>query len=321
MTDQIIRAWPGWRLERCIGKGSFGQVYEISRDIFGSVERSALKVIPLPADNREIDKLRSQGYSLESIAQHFARCREDIAREYSLMAEVKGHPNIVYCDDFRDIPRPDGIGWDIHIKMELLQSLFHVMPGYYSEALVIQLGKSMASALALCEKKGILHRDIKPENVFYSPSGEFKLGDFGVAKLIRRSGFGTTIGTFDYMAPEVYSNRPYGPSADLYSLGVLLYWAMNGRRIPFLPEGVDIPTAAQKEQAWKRRMDGEAIPLPACGSPELVQIVMTACAYHPGDRYPSAAHLLQALQRLKAPAFVPSPESHFHPAPSSLENL
>ena len=315
MVQQIQQAWPGWRVSRCIGKGSFGQVYEVSRDIFGRVERSALKVIPLPADNREVEKLRSQGYSWESIAQYFSRCREDIAREYSLMAEVKGHPNIVYCDDFRDVPRPDGIGWDLYIKMELLQSLFAVMPDYYSEALVLQLGKSICSALALCEKKGILHRDIKPENIFFSPSGEFKLGDFGVAKLAGLVGLGTTIGTFDYMAPEVYHNRPYGPSADLYSLGVLLYWAMNGRRIPFLNGDAAIPTPAQKEQAWKLRMEAHPLPLPANGSPELVEIVMTACAHDPADRYPSAAHMLQALQRLKAPAFVPAPESHFHPAP------
>lgn len=320
MTAQIQNAWPGWRVVRLIGTGSFGQVYEISRDIFGTPERSALKRIPLPADSREVEKLRSQGYSWDNIAQYFSRCREDIAREYSLMAEVKGHPNIVYCDDFRDVPRPDGIGWDIYIKMELLQSLFQVMPNYYSEALVVQLGKSIASALALCEKKGILHRDIKPENIFFSPSGEFKLGDFGVAKLSQRAGFGTTIGTFDYMAPEVYTNRPYGPTADLYSLGLLLYWAMNDRRIPFLPEG-GIPTTEDKELAWKRRMDGEAIPLPRYGSPELVQIVMTACAHDPVDRYPSAAHMLQALQRLRSTPFVPSPESHFHPAPSSLEDL
>jgi len=320
VTDQIHHAWPGWRVMRHIGTGSFGQVYEISRDIFGSLERSALKVIPLPADKSEVEKLRSQGYGWEDIAQYFRRCREDIAREYSLMAEVKGHPNIVYCDDFRDVPRPDGIGWDIYIKMELLQSLFHVMPNYYSEALVVQLGKSIASALALCEKKGILHRDIKPENIFYAPSGEFKLGDFGVAKLSQRIGFGTTIGTFDYMAPEVYGNRPYGPSADLYSLGLLMYWAMNDRRIPFLPED-GIPTTEQKELAWKQRMEGTPLPLPRHGSPELVSIVMNACAHDPRDRYPSAAHLLQALQRLKASPFMPAPESHFRPAPSSLEYL
>lgn len=315
MTGQIMRAWPGWRVERMIGKGSFGQVYEISRDIVDSVERSALKVIGLPSNPQEMEKYYRQGYTPQQLADYYSRCREEILREYSLMAGIKGHPNIVYCDDFRQIQRPDRIGWDIHIKMELLTGLFQVMSLRYSEPLVVQMGKSIASALALCEKKGILHRDIKPENIFYANTGEFKLGDFGVAKVMQHTDHGTTIGTFDYMAPEIYYNRPYGPSADLYSLGLVLYWAMNGRRIPFLPENVAIPTGAQREAAWKRRMEGEPTPLPAFGSPELQEIVMTAISHDPSHRYTSAAHMLQALQRLKVSPFVPDAEAHFHPAP------
>ena len=314
MTNQIQAAWPGWQVARTIGKGSFGQVFEIQRDIFGTVERSALKVIGLPHNPDEIQKLRDQGHSREQIAQYYSSCREAIIREYSLMAEIKGHPNIVYCDDFRQVRRDDGIGWDIHIKMELLTSLFQVMPPYYSEALVVQLGKSVAAALALCEKRGILHRDIKPENIFYSNTGEFKLGDFGVAKLAQHTGRGTVTGTYDYMAPEVYHSQPYGPTADLYSLGVLLYWAMNDRRIPFLHDVAGIPTTQQREKAWTKRLDGQAVPLPLNGSPELQAIVMTAMAHNPAQRYTSAAHMLQDLQRLKVSPFVPAAENHFHRA-------
>ena len=314
MIAQIQAAWPGWQVARTIGKGSFGQVYEIQRDIFGTVERSALKVIGLPHNLEDIQKLRDQGHNQEQIAQYYSSCREAIIREYTLMAEIKGHPNIVYCDDFRQVPRKDGIGWDIHIKMELLTPLFQVMPLYYSEPMVLQLAKSVASALTLCEKRGILHRDIKPENIFYSNTGEFKLGDFGVAKLAQHTGRGTVIGTFDYMAPEVYRSQPYGPLADIYSLGVLLYWAMNDRRIPFLHDVGGIPTVEQREKAWTMRIDGHPIPLPANGSPELAQIVMTAMAHDPAHRYPSAAHMLQDLQRLKASPFVPAAENHFRRA-------
>ena len=315
MVHQITLAWPGWRVERLIGKGSFGQVYELNRDILGSVERSALKVVSLPASPDEIQKLYRQGHSPQQVADYYSRCREGIIREYSLMAEIKGHPNIVYCDDFRQIRHADGIGWDIHIKMELLTGLFQVMPLYYSEPLVVQLGKSILSALALCEKRGILHRDIKPENIFYANTGEFKLGDFGVATVIQQSGRLTTIGTYDYMAPEVYHNLPYGPSADLYSLGLVMYWAMNGRRGPFLPEDAAIPTAEQREAAWKRRMEGQPIPLPAYGSPELQQIVMAAISHDPKLRFTSAAHMRKELERLKVAPFLPAPESHFRPAP------
>ena len=314
MISQIQNAWPGWQVERIIGKGSFGQVYEISRNLYGSVERSALKVIGLPPSNEDIRALLQKGRTPEQLAAYYSSCREEILREYSLMAEVKGHSNIVYCDDFRQVLRPDRIGWDIHIKMELLTSLFHVMPHFYDEALVIQLGRNIAAALALCERKGIIHRDIKPENVFYSPTGDFRLGDFGVAKLLQQVERGDAIGTYDYMAPEVYNGQFYGSSADLYSLGILLYWAMNDRHIPFLPESAEPITAAQKEAAWKLRMTGQPIPPPKHGSPQLVEIVMTAIQYDPTRRYPSAAHMQQALARLKASVFVPNAGSHFHPA-------
>lgn len=316
-------SWPGWTVEKCIGKGSFGQVYEISRDIFGSTERSALKVITIPTNPQEIQNLRAQGFDDPSIAQHFRRCLEEISREYALMAEVKGHPNIVYCDDFRDIPRPDGLGWDIYIKMELLTPLFSVIPSHYSESLTVQLGLDICNALILCQKKGILHRDIKPENIFYSQAGSFKLGDFGIAKIGSRTSPGTAIGTYDYMAPEVYSNQPYGFSADLYSLGVLLYWCMNDRRIPFLPAASGIPSNEQKERAWKMRMSGTPLPPPMHGSPQLLQVVMKACAFNPADRYQSAVQMRQALQTISvAPLGLgeepspPPPEAGFFRSPN-----
>lgn len=300
--------WPGWQVDRLLGTGSFGAVFQISRDVFGATERSALKVIPIPADRGEIDRLRVQGYDNDSIARHFRDCVESIAGEYAMMMRMKGHPNIVYCDDFRDVPRGNEIGWDVYIKMELLTPMLQILPPYYSESMTVHLGKCMCSALALCQRMNILHRDIKPENVFCSPGGDFKLGDFGIAKIADRVNCGTRVGTFDYMAPEVYTNRPYGFAADQYSLGILLYWTMNNWRIPFLG-GLDrIPTDAERELAVDRRVGGEALPPPKHGSPALVGIVMRACAYDPAMRYPSVEAMLQDLQRIEtAPYHMEEP--------------
>ena len=300
MAEKVNVSWPGWNVDRFIGRGSFGSVYEISRDIFGSVERSALKVISIPRSEDELEELRSEGYDKTSLTSHFRSYLEEIAREYSLMVRMKGHPNIVYCDDFRDIPHADGIGWDIYIKMELLTPLVRIMPAHYSESLTVQLGRGICNALVMCEKRNILHRDIKPENVFLSRTGDFKLGDFGVAKVAQKVAFGTKIGTYDYMAPEVYTNKPYSFPCDQYSLGMMLYWTMNDRRIPFLPQNGQIPTASEKEAARKRRMDGEPLPPPLHGSPALKSLVLKACAYDPADRFAGAEEMLAALQRIEA---------------------
>ena len=114
--DQI--QWPGWNVVRLIGRGSFGAVYEIQRDVFGETEKAALKVITIPENGADIDDLHVEGYDDESITSRFQGYLEDIVNEYSTMAKMKGHPNVVYCDDVKYVQHDDGIGWDIYIKMK-----------------------------------------------------------------------------------------------------------------------------------------------------------------------------------------------------------
>lgn len=292
--DQI--QWPGWNVVRLIGRGSFGAVYEIQRDVFGETEKAALKVITIPENGAEIDDLRVEGYDDESITSRFQSYLEDIVKEYSTMVKMKGHPNVVYCDDVKYVQHDDGIGWDIYIKMELLTPIMKCLDQVENEQSVVDLGIAMCNALVLCKERSIVHRDIKPQNIFISQDGTFKLGDFGIAKTAERTTSGTKVGTYKYMAPEVYNNRPYGPAADQYSLGLVMYWLMNDRRTPFSPKKA---TAPEEDLARKRRFDGEQIPPPAHGSKQLQAIVLRACAYDPKDRFASAAEMLEALKALK----------------------
>lgn len=297
--DQI--QWPGWRVVRLIGRGSFGAVYEIERDVFGDIERAALKVITIPENAADIEDLRVEGYDDESITTRFQGYLEDIVKEYSTMAKLKGHPNVVYCDDVKYIQHDDGIGWDIYIKMELLTPLVKTLGKTVSEDEVINIGIDMCKALALCKEQNIVHRDIKPQNIFVSKDGVYKLGDFGIAKTAERTTSGTKTGTYKYMAPEVYKSQPYGAAVDQYSLGMVLYWLLNERRTPFLPlpSAAKATTVTMEDAARKRRFDGEQIPPPAHGSKQLQAIVLKACAYDPKQRYSSAEEMLNALRALK----------------------
>ena len=292
--DQI--QWPGWNVVRLIGRGSFGAVYEIQRDVFGETEKAALKVITIPENGADIDDLRVEGYDDESITSRFQSYLEDIVKEYSTMVKMKGHPNVVYCDDVKYIQHDDGIGWDIYIKMELLTPIMKCLDQLENEQSVINLGIAMCNALVLCKERTIVHRDIKPQNIFVSQDGTFKLGDFGIAKTAERTTSGTKVGTYKYMAPEVYNNKPYGPAADQYSLGLVMYWLLNDRRTPFSPKKA---TATEEDLARKRRFDGEQIPPPAHGSKQLQAIVLKACAYDPKQRFTSAAEMLEELKALK----------------------
>ena len=232
---------------------------------------------------------------------------EDIIREYSLMVDMKGHSNVVYCDDFRYVQHEDGIGWDIYIKMEMLTPLTKALGKEIDERQVMDLGIDICSALVMCRERNIVHRDIKPQNIFVSKDGTYKLGDFGIAKTAERTTSGTKIGTYKYMAPEVYNNQPYGAGADIYSLGLLMYWMLNERRTPFLPLPPQVPSSSMEDEARNRRFLGEEIPAPAHGSEELKQIVLKACAYDPKERYASAADMRDALLRLRDGAAVVIP--------------
>ena len=290
--------WPGWDIVRLIGKGSFGNVYEIQRDVFGTIEKAALKVITIPQNDSDVEDLMNDGYDAESITQHYQSYLMDIVREYSLMAELKGNSNIVDCDDLQYIAHEDGFGWDIYIKMELLTPLNRALGKDITVSQAVQLGIDICNALILCKKHNIVHRDIKPQNIFVSRYGHYKLGDFGIAKVADRTTSGTKTGTFKYMAPEVYNNQPYGSASDIYSLGIVLYWMLNERRTPFLPLPPSVPTASIEEDARRRRFQGEEIPKPLHGSEELKRIVCKACAFDPAERYHSAEDMLHDLKLL-----------------------
>ena len=233
---------------------------------------------------------------------------EEISNEYRLLGNLRGHPNIVNCEDQMIIPHENDLGWDIYIRMELLKSL----PDYVREngmtvENVIKLGSDMCSALEQCRENNIIHRDIKPQNIFVSRYGVFKLGDFGVAKATTIRTSADKVGTYSYMAPEVYKGKGYDDRVDIYSLGMVLYWLLNERRGPFLPMPPQTPTAEQISDAQIRRFRGESLPQPKNGSAPLKKVVMTACSYKIADRYAGPAEFKRALALAASGKTEPEP--------------
>lgn len=308
--------WPDWNVVRKIGEGSYGGVYEIQRTLpDGYVEKAALKKLVVPRDPGEIEELKYQSYSDESITAHYKSRLEDLVKEYRMMQSLNSCPNIVNCYDLKYIQHQDGIGWDIYIRMELLQPLKKVLDKSYQEKKVVDMGIGLCTALMACHEKKVIHRDIKPENILVSSEGIYKLGDFGVAKVSEKTGTGTMIGTTGYMAPEVAKHSHYGFAADIYSLGLVMYWMMNDRTLPFLPRDGKIPSPAERQNAVNRRCGGETLPEPANGSSALKKIVLKACEFDPEKRYHSAAEFREDLQRLAGGKPVPTPVQPPDPEP------
>ena len=289
-----------WNIVSCLGEGSYGKVFEIERSEFGQTYRAALKVITVPQSSAEVRSVISEGMSVSQAEAYFHGIVEELMHEFSIMFKLKGTANIVSCEDLRVLEHPDGIGWDILIRMELLHPL---LPYVYEHPMarrdIIRLGIDICKALELCQRYNVIHRDIKPENIFISDNGDYKLGDFGIARTIERTTSGLSKkGTYSYMAPEVYAGREYGFSVDTYSLGLVLYRMLNKNRGPFLPQPPEAITFSSREQALARRMSGEPLPRPFYGEGRLGEIVLKACAFDPKDRYSSPQQLRQELEAI-----------------------
>lgn len=288
-----------WKLVRFLGSGSFGYVFEAERRDFGTVYRSAIKIITIPHDEQEVRNIRAEGMDEASITSYFRGMVEDQVREFQMMSKLKGTANIVCYEDHAVLKHKGGFGWDILIRMELLTPLMDWLEGRSLTSVQIAgMGIGICHALELCQKIHVIHRDIKPENIFVSEFGDLKLGDFGIARIAEKTSSNLSHkGTYNYMAPEVYLKQRYGPSVDLYSLGIVLYWMLNDWRLPFLPVYPAPITYNDREMAFARRMRGEIFPAPRRGDRNLTQIVQKACSFNPTDRYSSATEMCLELKK------------------------
>jgi hypothetical protein len=165
---------------------------------------------------------------------------------------------------------------------------------------VIQFGIDICSALEQCSKLSIIHRDIKPDNILVAPNGDYKLCDFGIARYMDQTvGSLSLKGTYTYMAPEIYHGQKYGSQADIYSLGIVLYRLMNRNRDPFINPEKQMVYYKDREEALRRRMEGEELPKPFDASEAFTEIIRKACAFAPEQRYGSAAELKRDLELFK----------------------
>ncbi len=301
-----------WKIVRELGSGSFGKVFEIQWEDFGYTYKAALKAITIPQSQSELDSIIAEGMDSQSATSYYRGFVQELVEEFRLMSKLKGESNIVSYEAHKVIQHDDGIGWDILIRMELLTPLpKYVQSHRFEREDIARLGIDICKALELCRKHNIIHRDIKPDNIFVSDNGQFKLGDFGIAKTVEKTMSGLSKkGTYNYMAPEVYKGEEYGPSVDIYSLGILLYRYLNNGRAPFLPPPPTPFGFNDVNAALARRMKGEPLPAPANADEHFAAVVLKACAFDPKERYASATEMrkdLEAVFEELAPAHISTP--------------
>ena len=313
-----------WRIKRFIGAGSYGRVFEIERrDEFDTVYTGALKAVTIPSSQGELDEILADGMDMNGASTYFRDYVKELNREIALMSKLKGHSNIVSYEDHKMFPHEDGVGWDILIRMELLTPITSYLKQNhtFTRREVIQLGMDLCKALEICQRYNIIHRDIKPANIFISETEDFKLGDFGVARIASAStGASTRAGTVNYMAPEVFKGEKYTSNVDIYSLGLVMYQLLNNNRMPLYPPCPQPITPSSRERAQAQRLSGAALPPPANAEGRLAEIVLKACAPDPAQRYDSPTVMRQALEAIRyteGEAKMIYPEGDTVPVPST----
>ena len=294
---KLPRQWEDWEITEEIGSGAYGKVYKVKRRI-GQVEScSAVKVVPIPSDFSEAEYIARDLPDMEALQDYYAKLVDDYVREIRAMVSLEGLTNIVSIEDYVIEPQEEGIGANIFIRMEYLQSF----PEYASskkmtEIDVARLGIDMCRALSYCEEIQLVHRDIKPDNIFVSKHGDFKLGDFGIAgRIDNLTKTASLRGTCTYMAPEVFTEQIYNAKTDLYSLGLVLYRLVNNNKDAFINPMKQLVYSRDREEALKRRLKGEPLPKPFNYSNEMFAVLQKACAYRPEDRFHSAMEMKKAL--------------------------
>ena len=310
-----VSVWPEWKIVEKIGEGSFGKVYKACRTEQGTTFYSAIKVITIPSNQGELSSVRSESPNEQSVKEYFQGLVDECIQEVSTMEYFRGNSYVVSVEDYKVVEYLDDIGWDIFIRMEYLTSFMeYCAEKPLKEEDVIRLGIDLCKALEYCQCQNIIHRDIKPENIFVSRFGEFKLGDFGIARELDRSMSGLSKkGTFSYMAPEMYKGEEYDARVDIYSLGIVLYKLCNHNRLPFISLQKQLITYHDKENALNRRMSGEELPMPVQADEVLSEVILKACAYDRDERYRTAEEFREALERVNAGEDIsPKHSQHKH---------
>jgi serine/threonine protein kinase len=230
MTNLIGKSLGRYHILEQLGEGGMAIVYKaydtrLERDV-------AVKVI------------RTEKLTLETMGRTLKR----FEREAKALAKLT-HPNIVPITDYGEHEDKPYLVMP-HLPGGTLKQLLKGKPMPWEDA--VRLLIPIARALHYAHQQGIIHRDVKPSNILITQSGEPMLTDFGIAKILLAdeetadlTGTGMGVGTPEYMSPEQFQGKGVDARTDIYSLGVVLYEMVTGRK----PYQADTPAAVLIKQA------------------------------------------------------------------------
>lgn len=290
----------GYKVTEKLGEGAFGTVYKVVKTNVSGRYVRALKHITIPTEKQYSSILNSMGGDVSKADNYFEGLLKNIVSEIQILNELSqnGVQNIVryYENDIEETSSPKR--YDIYILMEYLTPLEdYIESREFIVHDVVKLGLDILNGLQSCHENKIMHRDIKEENIFVSDKGEYKIGDFGVSKVLKDSSKAESLkGTPNFLAPEVYLGKEgYTKSVDLYALGIVLYRLLNYNRNPFLPSFPQQFFSDDENKAFEERMSGKTPDNPSLGGKQIGNVIVKSIS-NSAERFQNAQEFRYALE-------------------------
>jgi hypothetical protein len=258
----------GYRIERLLGQGGMGEVYEATQLNLGRVV--AFKVLQTRLGQDE-------GF------------RERFRREGRLQATLE-HPNVVTVYEAGEIDEGLFLAMRLVRGATLKQA---IVQGELDAARTLRLLGPVAGALDAAHSMGLVHRDVKPQNILVGEGDHPYLADFGLTlgdSDTALTGTGRFMGTIDYISPEQLRGEPAGPASDLYALAAVLYECLAGT-VPFARPTEAAVLYAHAHEPPPRLTDRRP-DLP----PALDKVIERGMAKDPDERFATGAELLAAAR-------------------------